>query len=341
MVKPFLRKTIASAAQERRLKMILREPEFTDWLLNAKTPSIRYQTLVDLLGFPATDPLVTQARQAIMTDGPVPAILSQQSESGQWQPEQSYYTPKYVSTHWSMTMLAELSIDGSDVRFQSGVEHMLAATIDELSERLDTGRLGFSCFWGNLLRYALHAGKASDARLEKIIHYAALDLHSGHCRCVHNGGFACAWGVARTLWGLAAIPTAERSPETNSAIAQGVEFLLESFSLIEANYPTRDNSGISPYWFKLNFPLFYQVDILFCLRVLDELNLLEHPGAQPALNWLAQRREADGHWAAISPFRPRTWRALGEREETGRWIDLQASRILLHAKRLRPYNGEG
>ena len=310
------------------------ESEFTTWLLSARTPSIQYQTLVNLLGYPAEEPRVIRARQAIMESGPVPAMLAHQGKSGSWNGEHSFYTPKYISTHWSMMLLSELQADGSDPRFQQGINYMLGATTDDLDRRLDTNRFGLSCFWGNLLRYALHGGRAGDAQVEKIIRFAALGLQDGPCRCEHNGGFACAWGVVRTLWGLAAIPKGLRTREVGEAIQQGVKFLLTSFPLNEADYPTPDNSGINPLWFRLNFPLFYQVDILFTLRILDELDMLDHPGARAALDRLEQRRGRKGRWVGRSPFRQRTWREMGDREETDRWVSLQAARILQHAGRL-------
>jgi hypothetical protein len=182
--------------------------------LNAKTPSIRYQALVDLLGYPKDAALVVQARQAIMRSGAVPAILSHQSKTGNWNGERSYYTPKYISTHWSLMLLTDLSIDGSDPRFRKGVQYMLDTTADELHRQLETKTFGLSCFWGNLLRYALRAGMADDPRVETIIHYSALDLQDGPCHCKHNWGYNCAWGVVRTLWGLAAIPKARRMRAT-------------------------------------------------------------------------------------------------------------------------------
>jgi len=311
----------------------MQEDEFTTWLLSTKTPSIRYKTLVDLLGFPEDEPRLVQARQAIMSSGAVPAILSHQSATGKWNGERSYYTPKYVSTHWSMQLLTELGVDGTDPRFRQGVHYMLDATAKGLCRQLDTNTFELSCFWGNLLRYALHAGNADDARVEKIIHHSALDLQDGPCRCKYNGGYACAWGVVRTLWGLAAIPKEQRTRETGEAIKQGVKFLLTSFRLIEADYPISEKGRIHPMWFRLNFPLFYQVDILFTLRILDELGMLDHPGAQPALDWLEQRRGRNGRWSGASPFRQRTWRELGDQEETGRWVSLHAGLILQHAGR--------
>ncbi len=88
-------------------------------------------------------------------------------------------------------------------------------------------------------------------------------------------------------------------------------------------------------WLRLNFPLFYQADILFVLRVAAELGALDHPGAGPALAWLAARRRADGTWHGTSPFRGRTWAALADREETDRWVTLHAA-ILLDAAASAP-----
>jgi hypothetical protein len=43
-----------------------------------------------------------------------------------------------------------------------------------------------------------------------VIDYCVRGVNNGDCRCKWNSGHACAWGVARTLWGLAAIPQALR-----------------------------------------------------------------------------------------------------------------------------------
>jgi hypothetical protein len=215
---------------------------------------------------------------------------------------------------------------------------MLDATAKDLCNQLDNNTFGLSCFWGNLLRYTLHAGMADDSRVEKVIHFAALGLQNSPCRCEHNWGYECAWGVVRTLWGLAAIPKAQRKRETDEAITQGVKFLLDSFHLIEANYPSHENDSINPIWFKLNFPLFYQGDILFVLRVLDELDMLDNPGVQAALDWIEQHRGRSGRWLGSSPFRRRTWHELGDREETNRWVSIHASRILQHAGRIPMFN---
>jgi hypothetical protein len=254
--------------------------------------------------------------------GPILAILARQTERGNWAGEHSYYTPKYVSTHWSMTLLAELAANGQDERLRRGVEFMLADTDAGVRKE---GH-GWVCFWGNLLRYALHCGFDGDPRVARLTDRVIRDATEAGWRCQHNNELPCAWGAARALWGLAATPVERRSPAVTAAIESGLAFLLEVGHLVEADYPT--SGQIHDIWGHVNFPLFYQADILFVLRVLGELGVLSHPGAQPALAWLADRRQADGRWRGASPFRARTWRALAEREETDRWVSLHAAMVL-------------
>lgn len=313
---------------------MIHKSDFVSWLLEAQTPSIRYLALRDLLEVPAGDERLSGTRQAIMNDGPIPAILARQTETGEWGGDRSYYTPKYTSSHWSMLLLRELETDPQDARFQRGAAFMLDRLQEGLQKALDEDQRGWSCFWGNLLHYAVYAGKGDDPRVQMLVDYAVRDLSDEHCRCRYNDGHACAWGVVRTLWGLAALRPAQRTPAVQAAIDHALPFLLEQFSLLDANYPMPDNGKINPLWFTLNFPLFYQADILFTLRVLAQLGALSHPGAQPALDWLEARRAKNGRWKGSSPYRGRTWRALGDHEETDRWASLHAALILKQAGRL-------
>jgi hypothetical protein len=298
------------------------------WLLEAETPTIRYLALVDLIGLPEEDGRVQEARQAIMHEGPVPAILAEQTEAGNWPREHSFYTPKYKSTHWSLLLLTELHVDGEDPRFRWGVEFMLGEVTSPLTKRLAGDESGWSCLFGNVLRYVCRAGLAGADSAAALIDYCLREIGNGYCRCDWNSGYACAWGVARTLWGLAALPKELRGPAVDRAIQQGLEFLLAPGRLPAADYPVPDGGRVHSFWSRLNFPLFYQADVLFVLRVADELGALDQPGAQEALAWLAERRQKNGRWRGSSPFRGRTWPQLGGPEETSRWVTLQAGGLM-------------
>lgn len=101
------------------------------------------------------------------------------------------------------------------------------------------------------------------------------------------------------------------------------DWLLAQYDLLTAAYPTPGT--VHRMWHKLNFPTFYQADILFVLRVVAELDALDHPGAQAVLHWLKEQRQANGRWRGSSPYRSRTWPKLGD---SSLWVTLHAARIL-------------
>ncbi|MCB8961755.1 MAG: hypothetical protein H6651_15660 [Ardenticatenales bacterium] len=302
--------------------------EFVAWLLAAALPTTRYLTLTRLLGLPADDPQVHNAQADLMQTGPVATILAAQTESGAWPNESSYYTPKYVSTHWSLQLLTLLGVDGAAPGFRRGVQFMLEDTGPAFVRGRQKNSLDLACLWGNILRYTAHAALHDDPRAQAITDRLVRSVAHGGCRCVYNSGLGCAWGVARALWGLAGIPAGQRSPAIQNAIASGVDFLTTQFSLVEANYPVPPDGKIHSLWHRLNFPLFYQVDILFVLQLLAELEALDRPEAQRALDWLRQKRRPDGRWRGSSPYRQRTWAFPGDRSEIDRWVSLQAALLL-------------
>jgi len=300
--------------------MVEQNSNIISWLLSARTPSIRYLTLRRLVGRPEDDADVQVARRDMAATGPIPAILARQTERGNWANERSYYSPKYTSTHWSMLLLAELAADPAVERLRRGAEFMLADT----EARLREAGHGWVCFWGNVLRYALHCGFDDDPRVERLTDRVVRDATEAGWRCRYNDELPCAWGAARALWGLAALSAHRRSPEVAAAIAGGSTFLLAGDRLPRASYPTPGK--VHEIWSHVNFPLFYQADILFVLRVAAEFGAFDHPGAGPALDWLVARRRTTGAWNGSSPFR--TPRGLWDHEETDRWVTLQAAIVL-------------
>jgi hypothetical protein len=304
------------------------------WLLEASTATIRYQTLTHLLNFPENDPQVLLAKNEIDSSGAVPAILSMQTTPGRWPYVNHYYTPKYTSTHWSLMLLEELHINPLENLFQLGVEYMLEEANKDIRKHHALDNTSWTCLWGNIIRYAVYAGRFNDERFQEMLNLTAISLFKSNCNCLYNQNYACSWGVARTLWGLAAIPENDRSLLVKNAIKQGVDFMLQKYNLVSADYLAPDEGKVHPLWSKISFPLFYQADILMVLRILAQLHQLDQPAVRPALDWLQNRRRADGRWRGSSPFRKRTWPEMGDPEETNRWVSLQACQVLLQAGRI-------
>ncbi len=112
------------------------EKEVLSWLCELTNPSVRYLTLVNLLGRNERDPEVEETHRQIMTIGVVPRILSKLSEEGHYVDEgiiRKYgrafaefgYLPKYKGTIWQLVLLAELEADGEDERIKKVCEYVL------------------------------------------------------------------------------------------------------------------------------------------------------------------------------------------------------------------------
>lgn len=294
--------------------------EIIHGLMQADTPSIRLLTLLNCRGLPVDHENVQLEQHLLATSEPVLSILKEQHPMGYWISERSFYSPKYRATHWSMQLLMELGLKGDHPAMQSGAAFMRSA-VQRGPAWLTDNRSGLSCFWGNYVRYQLYCGQMEQSTTRQVIAFLVNEVEHDSF-CPYNYDLPCAWGLIRSLWGLAAIPPDQRNAEVEHAIQHGLEFILDRFSLTKADYPY--GQKIQSTWFSLNFPIFYNTDILFTLRVLKELDALSHPSAQAALAWLENKRRKDGTWQGASPARRRTWAFTCGQDTVDTWVTLHA-----------------
>ncbi len=259
------------------------------WLLEKGDPAVRASTLRHLLDRGPRDGELREAQQRAMSSPPLSTILRQQKSDGRW-PGQDLWKPKYQSTHWSSLLLVEYGVDPGDPRVRRAARRVL----EDLGSPEQGGMKwvfdrdhGASCIVGNIVR------------------------------CV-------AWGYARLVWGLAALPEAARTREVERTLGRGVEFLL-SYRMTRGAYPT----GTEPsyLWRQISFPLFYQADILFVLRAIDAAGAIDDPRAQIAIAWLLSRQDSHGRWAGRSPYADR----MASKVNASKWATLHALTVLKHA----------
>lgn len=259
-----------------------------------------------------------------MSSPPISTILHRQKPDGRWN---GVYTPKYMASHWSNLLLVEYGADPSDPRVRRGARRIL-----EDLEELRSGSMawafpkdhGVSCFSANVVRYAALAGYGEDARLEPLVQRLAREARKYDAACYINGGEPCAWGYARLIWGLSALPEGARTREVERAIRKGVEFLL-AYKMERGAYPT--DTKPSHLWRQLSFPLFYQADVLFALRAIDAAGAIDDPRVQPAIAWLLARQDDRGRWSGRAPYQDR----MPSRIEASKWLTLQVVTLLKHA----------
>jgi hypothetical protein len=296
------------------------------WLLEKSDPAVRALTLRQLLDRGPRDAELRETQQRAMTSPPISTILKRQRPDGGWIGPNAYQ-PKYQGTHWSNLLLLEYGADPGDPRVKRAARRVL----DDIDDPEKSGMgwvferdHGGSCFVGNIVRYVSIAGYGADARIEPLVQRLVRESKKYDAACVVNGDDPCAWGYARLIWGLAALPEAARSREVERTLRRGVEFLL-SYKLERGRYPTATEP--SYLWRQLSFPLFYQADVLFVLRAIDAAGELDDPRAQAAIAWLLARQDSRGRWAGRAPYEAR----MASRVDASKWVTLQVLTLLKHA----------
>lgn len=296
------------------------------WLLERKDPAVRALALRTVLDRTSRDPELREAQVRAMASPPISTILRRQRADGRW-PGPNMYGPKYVASHWSNLLLVEYGADPGDPRVRRGARRIL----EDLAAGPPPGMgwafpkdHGVSCFSGSIVRYVALAGYGTDPRLEPIVQRLVREARRYDAACYINGDQPCAWGYARLIWGLAALPDTARTREVERTLRRGVEFLL-SYKLERGAYPT--DTRPSHLWRQLSFPLFYQADVLFVLRAIDAAGAIQDPRAQHAIAWLLSRQDGRGRWAGRTPYADR----MPSRVDGSKWVTLQVLGVLRHA----------
>ena len=347
----------------------------TPWLLepvlstvegsDLANPGVRYFALRDLLDRPEDDPEVRQARAAIMTTGPIPAILEAQYPDGYWVKPGSGYSPKYRGTVWQIILLAELGANPSDERVRRGCEYLLNHSIaangafSAYQRPVPSGSI--HCLNGNLLSALLRLGYADDPRVQAAqdwqaraitgegIQYLKSGTSGPGFACSANQGQPCAWGANKAMKALIAVPPDQRTPVMQRAIEVGAEFLLSRDPAV-ADYPYTER--VSSTWFKFGFPLSYWSDVLETTAVLVELGyggdgstepsgrasgrgLAEVPRLANAFQFILSKQDAQGRWKLENTLNGKMWADIEKKGKPSKWVTLRALRVLKRVEQVR------
>lgn len=314
------------------------------WLLepDPENPAVRYFAWRDLLGRAVDEPEMRQARAAIMTQGPVPAILAAQHPEGYWIRPGNGYSPKYQGIVWQIIFLAELGADPTDERVQRGCEYLLGhglATIGAFScNRPPVPSGAVHCLNGNLLYALLNLGRGDDPRVQGALQWMAqaitgegeIDYYKSGTSgpifaCGVNLGQPCGWGAVKALRALSAVPPERRTPLLQRAIEVGVEFLFSRDPAV-ADYPYTER--VSSSWFKFGFPLSYWSDVLETTAVLIDLGYGSDPRLVHARQFILSKQNPQGRWKLGNGLNGKMWIDIERRGKPSKWVTLRALRVL-------------
>lgn len=324
------------------------------WLLERDSPGVspgvRYLALRDLLDCPEDDPELRVAREAAHKQGPIAAILAEMDQSGYWVEPGPGYNPKYRSTVWSISLLAQLGASlKADKRLERAcaylLDHALTASGQFTASGAPSGTA--DCLQGNLC-WALFELGCEDSRLEAAFDWmarsvtgegvapmtdkqAAVRYYAGKCgptfACGSNNKLPCAWGAVKVMLALSILPAKRRTPVIKRAIKHGVDFLF-SADPATANYPTGWSSQPSQNWWKFGFPLFYVTDLLQNVEALVGLGYAHDARLAHAVSIVREKQDAQGRWRLDYDYTGKTWVDWGAKKQPNKWVTWRALRVL-------------
>ena len=320
------------------------------WLLDAAAPGVRYLALRDLLDLAPDDPQLAAARREAHRAGPIATTLDQMAGAGFWaEPGPGYY-PKYRSTVWSVSLLAQLGASvGEDERIGRACAYVLdhALTSGGQFSTTPTTSGTADCLHGNLCWALLELG-CTDPRLDIAFDWlarsvtgegiapieerdAAVRYYAGKCgptfACGANNKLSCAWGGVKVMLALSRWPSERRTPAMQRAIEHGVAFFLGTDPAL-AGYPNGWADKPSGNWWKFGFPVFYVTDLLQNVEALVSLGNGRDPRLAHALDLIREKQDAGGRWLLEYDYTGKTWVDFGPKKQPNPWVTLRALRVL-------------
>jgi hypothetical protein len=329
-------------------------PSTLGWLLEEEEPGVRYLALRDLVGLPADEPVLMQARHRAHIEGPIAAVLDAMAPEGYWAKPGPGYGPKYRSTVWALILLGQLGASlVEDDRIKTACVYLLDHALTEHGQFGTSGSPGtnIDCLQGNLCAALLDLG-VNDPRLYLAYEWMArsvtgeglspmgeadtpLRYHAGNCgpdfACGANNKMACAWGAVKVMLAFSKLPKNRRTPLIQRAIQRGVDFLLRG-DPAKAPYPHARSDKPSSRWWQFSFPVFYVTDLLQNVEALTALGLGDDPRLANAIKFILAKQDQDGRWPLEHHYNDKTWVDFGVKKEPNKWVTYRALKVLKQAE---------
>jgi hypothetical protein len=306
-----------------------------DWLLDSD-PSIRWQTLRDLVGAPAE--VVAAERARVATEGWGARLLALQSEDGQWDggalfpsprdPSAQYggqYGQPWTATAYSLLMLRDLGVDPRRDQIRRAV-----ALVRDNCRWEHAGQPFFSgevepCINGMVLVLGAYFDQDVDGVVARLL---GEQLEDGGWNCeVENGSVRSSFATTiRVLEGLLAHERATGgSAESIAARRRGAEYLLERKLF------RRKSTGevVDPAWLQFSFPTRWHYDVLRGLEYFRDAGDFPDARLEEAIHLLRSKRQTDGTWLLENTHPGKAHFVLEEGDgRSSRWNTLRALRVL-------------
>jgi len=296
---------VFSMLQQLQIPRVTASKALIDWLLDEDEPSVRYETLTELLGRDPTELSVKKTHDMIGSHGWAAKILERQKEDTYWDNPNSSYVPKFSASSWQIHVLADLGVTSKNRRISKAVDHLLDL------HNVETGGVSLRpkgnpkfephiCATGNLVRALAKMGYAEDDRVLKSLEWLiSKQLPDGGWNCSPPGKHGSFLSTVQPVWALSEMMSHNARKGWETSARKGSEFLLKH----RVFKSDRDDSVILLDFLRLHYPLHYSYDFLHGMRVLTELGVKHDQRMNDAVSLLLEKRTPEGKWLLEGVYR--------------------------------------
>jgi hypothetical protein len=298
--------------------------ELIEWLLSGDV-AVQYQTKRDLLDCSSQELANLQSR--IAAEGWGKSFLERRDPAtGRW--GNGIYSPKWISTHYTLLDLKNLGIAPSNLAFQESSRILL----DNLwfnQGKVRKDRYQDLCVCAMVMSICCYARLDSE-KVNEITDYI-LEHH------YPDGGWNCDWdhgdkhsSIHTTLSVLEAFRDylnnnyTYRKDEINDQIAQAQEYLLKR-KLFKS---LGRNEIIDEKILMLSYPSRWKYDILRCLDYFQAVGFHDDHRMDEALDIVMKKRRKDGRWPLQQKYAGLVHFDMEQTGTESRWNTLRVLRVL-------------
>ena len=319
--------------------------EIIDKLLKSEEPSVRYKTLVNVLGESPQSPKIKKLQAEINKSSRVQTLLSMKDNSGTM-PFHPY--TKWIGAHWVLAILSDLGYptgDKSLIPLKEQVYDWLLGPRHQKNIRLING-LTRRCVSqeGYAVYYSLKLGLADERTEELVTRITSWQWPDGGWNCDKNpeakhSSFMESIVPMRALTFHAKETNSRKSKE---AVKKASDIFLKR-NLFKGQ---RSGKIIREKFIKLRYPTYFDYDILVGLKVMAEAGFIKDPRCREALDLLQSKTLPDGGFPSeaklYQPFKALNisrgslvdWGGVSIRRYN-EWVTVDALYVLKEAGRLK------
>jgi len=296
------------------------------WLLGGD-PAVRWRVLRDLMD---ADPArVAEERRRVGAEGWGKRLLALQHESGLWSHDlgphsaRGLYMPKWISTHYTLLLLARLGLDADHPAAAAGCGALLdrASWLPSGGIRLWVRDVTDVCVCAMVLTVLQAFGQDTEAQARLRAFLLDVQLADGGWNCEresHHGSFH------TTLSVLEAFQDGPADSAVDRAAARGREFFL-----LHRLYCSHRTGEIArPAFTRFPIPHSWHFDSLRGLGHFVAAGAPRDERLEDAIALVHRRRRSDGRWAASARAPGQVHFELERTRKPSRWVTLHCDRIL-------------